>query len=185
MSRILIAYASKHGQTAKVAERLVQILRSEHDVHLFDVGEFPTAVTVAEFDAVIVGAPVYLGRHPAEAVKFVKDRIALLRDMPTAFFSLSLSAAGTDQQKTDAEGCVNPFLQRTDWQPSMTKIFAGSVQYLEYGFFKRLLMKWQMKRAAGDTDTSRNFEYTDWDDVEKFARGFSATLSAIPNSATV
>lgn len=39
--------------------------------------------------------------------------------------------------------------------------------YTKYDFFKRFLMRIISKRSGGDTDTSRDFIYTDWDKLKK------------------
>lgn len=57
---------------------------------------------------------------------------------------------------------------------------AGTLRYTRYGFFKRFLMKQINKREGGDTDTSRDYEYTDWDAVTAFANEFLGRLEAVP-----
>lgn len=50
--------------------------------------------------------------------------------------------------------------------------FGGALRYSEYGFLTRLVMKRIAADATGDTDASRDYEYTDWDEVESFAADF-------------
>ena len=111
--------------------------------------------------------------------KFVAERRNELNSRPSAFFSVSLAAAGTEDQRQDAERYLRQFLERADWQPRMTAKFAGAVRYLEYGFLKRWMMKSIMKRAGRDTDTTRNHEYTDWDEVDQFATAFAQQCSTL------
>jgi hypothetical protein len=46
------------------------------------------------------------------------------------------------------------------------------------------LKRWAIQRiarkAGGATDTTRDWEYTDWEDVKQFAREFHASVSASP-----
>jgi menaquinone-dependent protoporphyrinogen IX oxidase len=44
-------------------------------------------------------------------------------------------------------------------------IIAGALLYTKYDFMKRFIMRVITKRAVGDTDTSQDFVYTDWDQV--------------------
>ena len=39
-------------------------------------------------------------------------------------------------------------------------------------------MKWIVRRAGGDTDTSRDYEYTNWADLRGFADRFNRIVSA-------
>jgi len=45
-----------------------------------------------------------------------------------------------------------------------------ALQYREYDFVTRLVMRVLMRRAGHTTDVWRDHEYTDWDAVERFAR---------------
>lgn len=63
------------------------------------------------------------------------------------------------------------------------KPVAGAVPYTRYGWLKRRIMRRLMARANGDTDTTRDYEYTDWEDLNSFARGFARQAeSAIPGA---
>ena len=48
--------------------------------------------------------------------------------------------------------------------------------YSRYGTLERFVMKRIAKRAGGGTDTSRDYEYTDWDEVASFATAFADAL---------
>jgi menaquinone-dependent protoporphyrinogen oxidase len=68
------------------------------------------------------------------------------------------------------ERAVSKFLARTDWTPKATITLAGALLYRDYNWFFRLLLRIIAARRGGTTDTSRNHEYTQWDQVERFAR---------------
>ena len=52
----------------------------------------------------------------------------------------------------------------------MVGIFASTLRYTQYGFIKRHLMKKIPKDMdSADTDASRDYEYTNWNDVRRFA----------------
>ncbi len=40
-----------------------------------------------------------------------------------------------------------------------------------------MLMKHIAAKEGGETDTSRDFEYTDWDEVTRFAETFASALA--------
>ena len=56
----------------------------------------------------------------------------------------------------------------------MIKVVAGALQYTKYNWFIRWVMRRIVSRAGGDTDTSRDYEYTDWKDLELFAHEFAS-----------
>jgi menaquinone-dependent protoporphyrinogen oxidase len=51
---------------------------------------------------------------------------------------------------------------------------AGALPYSKYNFFIRFIMRRIAAQAGGDVDTSRDYEYTDWGAVDRFASQFAA-----------
>lgn len=88
-----------------------------------------------------------------------------------AFFSVSLSAAeDTDEALAATRRCIDELCAQTAWTPARTERIAGCLQYREYGFFTRQLMRLMMRRMGHPTDASRDYDYTDCDGVDRFAR---------------
>jgi menaquinone-dependent protoporphyrinogen oxidase len=65
----------------------------------------------------------------------------------------------------------------------MIKLVAGALRYTKYNFFVRWMMKRIVAAAGGDTDTSRDYEYTDWQDLRAFADRFSAVVNVRRHAA--
>jgi menaquinone-dependent protoporphyrinogen oxidase len=62
----------------------------------------------------------------------------------------------------------------TSARSARTVPFAGAIQYREYDFMTRLLIRLIMKHEERPTDTSHDYDYTDWDAVERFGRDLAA-----------
>lgn len=174
MCRLLVAFTTDDGHTAKIAERIALKLReNDCSVEVCDLVHAWPELPVHEYKGVISGGPLHRGKHHPKLFKFATQNCRILNERPSAFFSVSLSAAGRDEQQDDATRCLEEFLRDTGWNPSASTIIAGALLYQKYGFFKRWMMKMIIKRGGtGDTDTSRNYVYTDWDAVDGFARRF-------------
>jgi len=184
-STILVCYGSSEGQTATVASRMRTVLENEgHDVTLVDAAARPSDLEVGSFDGVVVGASIHGGSHQRSVAEFVQGTADVLNRTASAFFSVSLTAAHErPEQRAPARDLLEEFLETTGWDPDATLVVAGALKYSQYGRLKRLLMRWIAGRSHGDTDTSRDYEYTDWDEVESFAREF-ATLLESPTGST-
>ena len=90
--------------------------------------------------------------------------------MPSALFQVSLTSANPDADHTaTAHALVEDLLQRTGFDPDAVGLFAGALVYTQYGWLKRHVMRAIVKREGGDLDMSRDYEYTDWAAVERFA----------------
>lgn len=180
MSRILIPFASVDGQTARIAERIGAVLaRSGHAATPMPVDAPGLARSLEEHDAVIVGGGIRYGHHPRYLEAAVREHFVAIATRPNAFFSVSLSAGGPGARPPVAARYVEGFVKRTGWQPRRTASFAGALRYTKYNPFIRFMMRLIVGAAGGDTDTSRDYEYTDWQAVERFAAEFAAQLEPV------
>lgn len=66
---------------------------------------------------------------------------------------------------------MTDFFLKTNWRPDRWTIFAGALPYSKYSWIKKRVMKAIVAVAGGDTDTSRDYEYTDWNEVKEFVKG--------------
>jgi len=171
MSRILLAYASTHGHTAKIAARVAHVLRKtgHHVVLDGDIGN--TDPDINGYDAVVAGASIHGGRFQSDLVDWATRHATSLSLRPSAFFSVCLPAAEDSEESRQAtRDYLDDFEERSGWTPRLRTTFAGALQYREYDFATRLVMRLMMQRGHHPTDTSRDVDYTDWDAVDAFAR---------------
>jgi menaquinone-dependent protoporphyrinogen oxidase len=174
MTSFLVVYGTSEGQTARVADRLVRALVDRgHDASALDVREVPDGFSLADVDAVLVGASVHAGAHQPEVVRFVGETREALREKPTAFFQVSLSSAD-ERGEAEAAGYVESFVEETGWHPDRIGLFGGALRYSEYGFLKRLLVRQIAKRDFPEADAAGDTEFTDWAEVEAFAADVAA-----------
>ncbi|WP_254544801.1 flavodoxin domain-containing protein [Halomarina pelagica] len=175
MASILVFYGTSQGQTAKIADRIVGVLRDRgHTAEAIDAGQLSDDFELTEYDAVLVGASIHGGKHQPEVRTLVTTDREDLTTRPTGFCQMCLTATRPDEEsQAEAAGYVTAFVEDTGWQPDRIVIFGGALRYSEYGFLKRLVLKQLTKDITGDTDTSRDYEYTDWDEVETFAADFA------------
>ena len=177
MPRTLILYATTEGHTARIAERIAQSLRDKGyrvDSRPADAGS--TSPDPGAYDGVMIGASIHYGRHPGYLRTLVRTLRSTLAARPSAFFSVSLSAGGPGAKPKAAQRYLETFLRQTGWQPRQTAAFAGALQYSKYGALKRMVMIVFVGLAGGDTDTSRDYEYTDWDAVDRFTEDLTTML---------
>ena len=177
MTRILVLYASTHGHTGKIAARIAEAIGPEAELRDADTAK---GLAPWDYDAVVVGASIHAGHHQKAILKWVDEHSAVLSSMPSAFFSVCLTAADdTDEARAASQRYIDEALAKTGWSPRLTRTFAGALQYREYDLFTRLLIKLMMKHGGHPTDTSRDHDFTDWDAVERFGRE-CAELVAVP-----
>lgn len=178
MADCLIVYETSEGQTAKIADEIARAVRElGHGVVEAKPGDEGAAPE--EFEVVIVGSPIHVGVHDPKIVEWVRDHKADLERTHSAFFSVSLAQASEDPAEREAAGrMVETFLSEAGWRPDLVACFAGALAYSQYGFVKKMIMQRIARKEGGGTDTSRDYEYTDWDQVRAFAADVVGSLEA-------
>lgn len=175
--RILILYGTTDGQTAKVAAAMAGAMRStEVDVDVANAAA-QWDPDPADYNAVIVAASVHAGSYQRGVLHWVQRHHAALALRPTAFVSVCLAVVKrTPKVDADIRDMMRRFFAMTEWQPGETKAVAGALKYRQYGWLKRWMMRRIVAKQGGDTDTSRDYEYTDWRDLVEFAQKFAASI---------
>lgn len=175
MSKFLIAFASTHGHTAKIATRIAAVLSAGGDAVDVKTDLASTNPSVTDYDAVIVGWSIHAGNHQDELIRWARGHGPSLNMTPSAFFSVSLSAAeDADEARATVQGYLDDFEELTGWTPRLRTAIAGALRYPEYNFATRLIMRVMMRRGDHPTNIRREYDYTDWDAVEAFARECAA-----------
>lgn len=174
MGRVLVNYASNHGHTGRIAERLGSMLTAQDlSVTVHEV-EKNDSLDCSEFDAVVVLASIHADRHQAKMAKWVRSQAGEPNGRPTAFLSVSLSSASGLPEVLDQNlERAQEFADEAGWKPNRIDLLAGCLQYPAYSFLTRFLMKRLAKRQGLPLDTSVEHEYTDWEQLERFAREFA------------
>lgn len=179
MANTLVVYETSEGHTANIARFIAEINREKgHKVEIIDVKHIPFNFTLDKFDSFIFGASVHVNHLPGEIKSFIYNNRSLIKNHPSAFFAVSLTEATHGvEARAKVENYISSFLKELDWKPSLTASFAGAILYSQYGYFKRSLLK-QISRANGlGTDPNRDYEYTNWKAVHRFADDFGGLLN--------
>lgn len=177
-----IFFATREGHTCRVAEHVADAL---HDrgvaVDLFDVRQLHAPIDWAAYQAACVAASVHIGRHEPEMVAFVRRHRAELERLSAAFMSVTLSQVGAQDARapvdkrqaaaSDVQRMIDQFVTETGWKPAHVLPVAGALMYRRYNPLVRFVMKLIARKAGAPTDSSRNYEFTDWPAIDRFVDG--------------
>lgn len=177
MSRILVLYGTTDGHTRKVANAIGDTMRAGGlDVDIVHVDE--AEPDPAPYAAVVVAASIHAGGYQKAIANWVRAHAAQLDRVPSAFVSVCLAILSKNEQgQKEAAAIPQRFLDGVHWHPSVVKIVAGALLYTHYNLLTRWIMKRIVASAGGDTDTSRDYEYTDWNDLRAFAGEFGRRIA--------
>jgi menaquinone-dependent protoporphyrinogen oxidase len=179
MNRILVIYGTTEGHTRKIANSIGDTLRlDDFDVDVVQAGAIDPRP--ADYDGVVVAASVHGGRYQHDVGDWVRAHGGELAAKPTAFVSVCLAVLQNDPTVlSELDAIVRRFTATAGWRPSEIKLVAGALPYTKYNWFKRWIMKRITAKAGGDTDTSRDYDYTDWADLRVFAGEFGRRVAAV------
>jgi menaquinone-dependent protoporphyrinogen oxidase len=166
VKKILVAYASKHGATAEIAERIGQTLR---DAGLaVQVQPAETVPDLAPYEAVVLGSAVYAGQWLKEAASFLTENEAALSNRPVWLFSSGPTGKG------DPLELMQGWRFPEDLKPVADRIgardlafFGGALDPQKLNFPEKMIVR-ALKAPTGD--------FRDWDSIEAWAGSLAETL---------
>ena len=191
MAKILVLYGTSEGYTSIIAAHIAETAKANgHDVEARKGSKLPSGFAIEAFDGVIVGASVHYGEHQEYVRDFVKDNLAFLRSVPSAFFSV--------RGQVQNEEYVEKFTQETGWKPDQVVVIGGAaVKGYEYDsfflnqvakliyfserllYFLNPLIRSIFKREVSLTrrDGLVYLAFTDWEEIKRFTERFLERLS--------
>ncbi|WP_328325676.1 flavodoxin domain-containing protein [Kribbella sp. NBC_00382] len=163
-AKVLVAYATKMGATAEIAEAIGAELRAHG--HQVDVCEVRQVQSIDSYDAVVLGSAVYLRRWRREAVGFLRKYAEALRQRQVwLFHSGPVGPKRDDLQPMPPN--VNRLAHRIGATPAMT--FAGRlVPEHSKGLIARRMARTEL---SGDA--------RDWKLIAAWAEDLSAAISSL------
>lgn len=168
MGKTLLLYFSGYGHTRRIAERLkTRLTEKGEDVYAAALDD--DNVSPADYDRIIIGASIRNGKHKPPVHDFIQRHQTLLEQRPSGFFSVNLVARKPGKNTPETNPYVQAFLEKCPWKPDLVGVFAGNLDYQRYSFTDRNIIRFIMWLTGGPTDPDTNTEFTDWDEVDRFA----------------
>ena len=171
----LIIYSSTDGHTKTICKRIIDFLKDENVVRLVSLNEAKD-LNLSEFNKIIIGASIRYGKHSKELYKFIELNKNILNEKENVFFSVNVVARKPEKNTPDNNPYIIKFLKISKWKPKKIAVFAGKVDYPNYNFIEKYIIKLIMFITRGPTDTSKSYEFTDWSKVEVFAKDINQNV---------
>ncbi|MGO8686564.1 MAG: flavodoxin domain-containing protein [Candidatus Dormibacteria bacterium] len=174
---VLVAYASRHGFTEGIADRLAATLRASGRT----VDERPVASVhdLAGYDAFVIGSAAYMGQWLRPATRFVlRNRKTLVSHPVWLFSSGPLGTSATDAKGRDVLETTAPkqFAQfRTLLRPRDLRVFFGGLDARRMGRTTRL-----MRAAPAAREAMPEGDFRDWPAIDAWAEEIARELAATP-----
>lgn len=155
--RILVAYATRYGSTAEVAEAIGDELRKS-GVEV-DVRPVDEVRDLSLYRAAVIGSPIYMGKWLPEPQVFIEKNQQYLRTIPVAYFAVGLTVAeGGAEILRKAEASMDPVRMLVN--PVDVGVFPGKLVSGNLSFTDRTIIK-LIRAKTGD--------FRDWEAVRSWA----------------
>jgi menaquinone-dependent protoporphyrinogen oxidase len=170
MPKVLVAYASKHGSTAEIAQAIAATLReSGLDVDCLDAGHVPS---LDPYEAVVLGSAVYMRRWRPRARHFLRKYAEQLSERPFWIFS-----SGPCGQPQEAE---------VEWSEPRRAIARAQLLGMRGHVVFGGCLSMESNGLAGAMAAKcppRYRDRRDWDQIRAWAQSIAAQLDGVPDTA--
>ncbi len=180
---ILVAYATRHGATRGIAERLAERLRADGlEADLLPVAEVRDP---SRYEAFVVGGAAYMFHWLKDATHFVQRNRAVLAEKPTWLFSSG--PVGTDTVDKDGRDVLETTIPREfpalreAIHPRGERVFFGAWDPAAkpIGFTERIVAL--MPASKGSMPSG---DFRDWASIDAWADEIAGELPAAAAPAT-
>ena len=122
-TQVLLAYATSYGSTKEVAESMAETLRSTG--FSVDVQPARQVSSLANYSAVILGAPLYMFHWHADARKFLSRHRQTLTSLPVSIFALGPFHNQEKELQSAREQLEKELLNFPWLKPASVEVFVG------------------------------------------------------------
>ncbi|MBN1220058.1 MAG: flavodoxin domain-containing protein [Anaerolineae bacterium] len=173
--QVLVAYATKYGATAEIAEKIGEVLRQAG--LQTDVLPAARVKDLTPYQAVVLGSAVYIGKWRKEAAKFLQANEKMLAERQVWLFSSGPTGEGEPAELL--QGWRLPKAQQTiadRIQPRDVAVFQGNVNMNKVNFIEKWIIK-NVKAPVGD--------FRDWEAITAWATTIAAALKEAAQTSGV
>jgi menaquinone-dependent protoporphyrinogen oxidase len=166
MAKVLVAYASKRGSTAEIAEAIASALEaSGFEVDCVEAG---TAVGLGGYDAVVLGSAVYMRRWRGEARHFLRKHRRELEQLPLWVFSSGPTGdPARDNPAWTEPGHTIKLVEQLGAREHV--VFGGSMPAEPHG---------RVEQSMVDGTPPEFRDRRDWDEIRAWTARIAAELHA-------
>jgi len=166
-SSVLVGYATQYGSTQEVAEAIGDTLR-EAGLNV-DVRPVKEVGDLAEYSAVVLGAPLMKSRFHKDAQNFLKRQRQALSERPVSVFALGPVKEPHDEEEWESSRAqLDKQMKEFPWlTPSAVELFGGK--------FDPATLPFPLNKLAGKEPAS---DARDWEAIRSWASDLKTILAA-------
>lgn len=172
--KALIAFGSRYGSSTEIAEEIGKIMENQGvEVNLVNLRKNKVD-NINNYDLIVVGSGIKMGKWTKEPLKFLNKNKSTLQDKKVALF-VSCGAPLNGKEKMDE--AMELYLEKIakeslSGEPVSMGLFGGVFDpNANNGLMYKMAIKMAKKGfEEKGVDTSKRYDYRDWDEIRDWAR---------------
>lgn len=177
--KTLVVYGSRYGTAAGIAQEIAQEISKEGiEVDLYNAKDVKK-LDISPYDMIIMGSGIKMGKWTKQSLKFLKNNKKTLKDKKVALF---VSCGAANEEKSRQMGW-NDYLKKVakenlEEEPVDMGLFGSNYNPdAKQGFMYKMTMKfWKKDLEEKGIDTSKPYDFRNWDEIRAWARNLAAML---------
>ncbi len=176
--KTLLVYGTRYGATEGTSEEIAQVLHAEgFDVRVVNLKE-EKIKDIAQYDLIIVGSGLQMGKWTGEAEDFLKRFQKELPQKKLAIFASTMKSVAQREGKQDDlakeyKMSLEDIVAKYDLHPVAEGFFGGILDYNKMNFiFRRTLgfLKPQLEKDGFKQTLPGVYELRDWEEIRGWAK---------------
>ncbi|MFW9905891.1 MAG: flavodoxin domain-containing protein [Candidatus Thorarchaeota archaeon] len=179
MKSVLIVYASRFGSTDEIAHEIAEELE-KHKIltKVLDLRNGMNIPPVEEFDGIIVGSSIKMGRWTNESYRFLKKNQITLNNKILGLFVSSGEAADPKNHPEVRKKYLEKVMDRVGVKADMIEAFGGVFDFStssSYSFLEKKIIRRLAKSIEGGIiiEDDKMNDFRDWEKIRQWALDFS------------
>jgi menaquinone-dependent protoporphyrinogen IX oxidase len=171
--KFLVTYGSRFGSTKEISEYMTKVLKEkEVNVDLYEAAKAPS--NIDEYDVVLIGSGIQIGKWKNTALKFLKKHQKALRGKTTGLFVSCVFCMYPDKREEARKKFLVDVAKKYSLEPAGLGLFGSCLDFtgkkgLKYNLTVNIMKK---DLAEMGVEYDETYEFRDWQKIKEWTEDF-------------
>ena len=169
MTKVLVTYGSRFGSTKEISEYMVGVIKEKgHAVDLIDAAKAPSSLD--EYDVVLIGSGIQIGRWKNTALNFLKKHQEALREKRTGLFVSCVFGMYPDKREEARQKFLVDVAEKYSPEPVGLGLFGSCLDFTGKKGLKYKITVNIMKKDLAEMgiEYDETYEFRDWPKIKEW-----------------
>ena len=169
MTNVLVTYGSRYGSTKQISEFMAKTIKEKgHAVDLYEASKTPSSIE--EYDVVLIGSGIQIGKWKNTALNFLKKHQKTLREKRTGLFVSCVFSMYPDKLEASRKKFLIDVANKYGLEPAGLGLFGSCLDFtgkkgLKYNITVNIMKK---DLAEMGIEYDETYEFRDWQKIKEW-----------------